>query len=227
MLVAIHQPHYLPWLRYIEKIARADAFIVLDNIQFNKNGWQNRNRIKQGGQATRLTVPIHATFPTRLDAVRIDPTRPWARKHIQSLQQAYSRAPYFASHCGFLAPVLARPWSYLNELNRALLEGFVHTLGIQTPIHYASALDVPGEATDRLIHLIQAVGGTAYYSGAYALESYLDAAALERAGIELRLQEWNAPRYPQGPGEFIPDLSIVDMLAQCGPETLPRLLGEL
>lgn len=226
MLVAIHQPHYLPWLRYVEKIARADAFIVLDNIQFNKNGWQNRNRIKQGGQATLLTVPIHAAFPARLDAVRIDTHRPWARKHVQTLQQAYARAPYFDSHCGFIAPLLTQSWEFLNDLNAALLKGFLEVLGIQTPIYHASALNVPGEATTRLINLIQAVGGNAYYSGAYALESYLDANELLGADIDLVLQSWTAPVYPQGSGEFLPDLSIVDMLAHCGPDTLARILGE-
>lgn len=225
MLVAIHQPHYLPWLRYMEKIARADAFIVLDNIQYNKNGWQNRNRIKIGAGAALLTVPVHAGFQASLENVRIDNHRPWARKHIQSLRQAYAGAPYYASHCLGVESILAQPWEHLNALNRALLEFFVAALRIKTPIHFASTLNVPGEATSRLINLIKAVGGTAYYSGAYALESYLDPVALEQAGIDLVLQDWQAPVYAQGRAPFLPDLAIVDMLAHCGPETLPRIMG--
>lgn len=225
MLVAIHQPHYLPWLRYVEKIARADAFIVLDNIQYNKNGWQNRNRIKRCAAPALLTVPIHGGFQAPLDTIRIDNHRPWARKHIQSLRQAYARAPFYASHCAGIESILAQPWEHLNTLNRALLECIVSALDIKTPLYFASDLKVPGEATLRLINLIKAVGGTAYYSGAYALDAYLDAEALARAGIALVLQDWTSPEYPQGDTPFIPDLSIVDMLAYCGPETLPRIMG--
>jgi hypothetical protein len=98
-------------------------------------------------------------------------------------------------------------------------------LGITTSIVYASDLDVPGAATDRLVNLIKAVGGDAYYSGAYATEVYLDARMLQDAGIRLELQHWRAPVYPQLHGEFVPDLSIMDLLMNCGPDSLEVLMG--
>jgi hypothetical protein len=88
MRVGIHQLHYLPWLRYFEKIARSDVFIVLDNIQYNKNGWQNRNRIKAGDGALLLTVPVLECFGQSLDAVRINNAAPWRRKHLRSIAQS-------------------------------------------------------------------------------------------------------------------------------------------
>ncbi len=223
MLVGIHQPHYLPWLRYFEKIAHCDAFIVLDTVQFSKNGWQNRNKIKSPAGATLLTAPVRASLDQALHEVRLDSGSPWPKKHRRSIEQNYGKAPYFTEHRAFLEEVYAREWAHLAQLNRFMLEYFVEALGIGTPITYASDLDVPGTATERLVNLVEAVGGDAYYSGAFALEAYLDAPTLEAAGIRLELQEWRAPEYPQLHGAFIPDLSIVDLLMNCGPASLEVL----
>jgi len=225
MRVGIHQLHYLPWLRYFEKIARSDVFIVLDNIQYNKNGWQNRNRIKAGDGALLLTIPVLECFGQNLDAVRIDNAAPWRRKHLRSIRQSYAKAPFWAEHAAFIDEVYARDWEFLNDLNRHMLGYFTEALGIPTRIVYASALDVPGIATERLVNLIRAVGGNRYYCGAHAHDAYLDAALLDAAGIGLELQEWRAPVYAQGRGGFVPDLSILDLLLNCGPDSL-RILTD-
>jgi len=225
MLAAIHQLHYLPWLRYFEKIARSDVFIVLDNIQFNKNGWQNRNKVKTVAGATLLTVPVHASYGGTLDAVRVDNTARWARKHWATIRQSYGRAPYFEGHATFLESLYTRRWDRLNDVNRAMLEYFASALGIETRFVYASELLVPGDATGRLVNLLNAVGADRYYTGAYALERYLDADMLGDAGFAIEVQEWKAPVYPQLHGEFIPDLAIVDLLLNCGPTSLEKLVG--
>jgi hypothetical protein len=108
-----------------------------------------------------------------------------------------------------------------------MLTYFVDKLGIETRIVYASEINAPGVATERLVNLITAVGGDRYYSGAYALEAYLDIEALTRAGIRLELQEWRAPVYPQLDGDFVPDLSILDLLLNCGPESLRVLMDAI
>ena len=223
MLVGIHQLHYLPWLRYFEKIDHADVFVVLDNIQYNKNGWQNRNKIKSGQGALTLTVPILDSFAQNLDEVRINNAVKWRKKHWASITQNYGKAPFFDTHAPFLETVYANTWENLNALNRHMLDYFVQALGIAAPIAYASDLAVPGIATERLVGLVQAVGGNAYYSGAFALEAYLDADVLNAAGITLELQHWHAPEYSQLHGAFIPDLSILDLLMQRGPESLAVL----
>lgn len=226
MIAGIHQLHYLPWLRYFEKIARSDVFIVLDNIQYNKNGFQNRNRIKTASGTALLSVPVLDKFAQRLDEVRIDNTSNWRKKHWESIRQSYNKAPFFQEHAGFMAETYAREWEGLNDLNRHLLAYLVKALGIRTRVAYASELDVPGTATERLINLIQAADCTTYYSGAYALDAYLDADLLEKSGIVLKLQEWHAPVYPQRHGAFAGDLSIIDLLFHCGPNSLAILLGE-
>lgn len=222
-LVAIHQPHYLPWLRYFEKIARADVFIVLDNIQFNKNGWQNRNRVKTAQGAQLLSVPVGHGHTQQLDEVRIAGDGRWARKHARTLTQAYAKAPYFETHWPRFEAVYQTPWDSLNTLNRRMLEMQLDAARIDTQIVYASDLAVPGEATERLINLVRAVDGDHYYSGAYALQVYLDADALAGAGIGLVLQEWHTPPYPQLHGEFVPDLAFADLLFNTGPGALDIL----
>ena len=225
MLVGIHQLHYIPWLRYFDKIVRSDVFIVLDNIQYNKNGWQNRNKIKTAQGVALLTVPVFEKMGQTLEQVHIDNGVPWARKHLRTLEQAYAKAPHFSAHRPFLIDTYARSWDCLNDLNRHMLGYWISTLGIATRVVYASELDAPGVGTERLIHLIRAVGGDQYYSGAYATEAYLDATRMEDAGIGLELQEWRAPDYPQLHGAFIPDLSILDLVMNCGPDSLSTLLG--
>jgi hypothetical protein len=225
VVVSIHQLHYLPWLRYFEKIAAAEVFIVLDNIQYNKNGWQNRNRIKTSTSALLLTVPVREKAAQRLDEVMIVNDTPWRAKHLRSLEQAYRRAPFFEQHNEFLRGTYGREWIRLNDLNRHMLQYFVRALDIRTKIIYASDLNVSGTATDRLINLIRAVGGDTYYSGAHAVETYLDAPALAAAGIALQFQHWQPPQYPQLHRPFISDLSIIDLLMNCGPRSMQIIQG--
>ncbi|MEK7794232.1 MAG: WbqC family protein [Candidatus Hydrogenedentota bacterium] len=220
MLVAIHQLHYLPWLRYVEKIARADVFIVLDDIQYNKGGWQNRNKIKAADGPLLLTVPVLAKDQQRLDEVRINNTIDWRRKHFRSIEQAYRSSPYWAEHAPFLAATYDHEWTALNDLNKHMLNYFMNALGLRTPVRYSSELEVPGIATERLSSLIRAVGGDAYYTGTYAVDSYLDMGLFENNGIQVLLQHWTPPIHPQLHGDFAPDLSILDVLLNCGPTTL-------
>lgn len=217
-LVGIHQPHYLPWLRYIEKIARSDVFILLDSVQYSKNGWQNRNKIKGPDGALTLTVPVHATLDGTIADIAIDNRSRWQKKHWRTLQQHYRGTPFFQDYEAAIARFYLEPWTSLTELNEAMLQFFLRALQIDTPIHRASDLNVDGEATDRIVNLVRAVDGDAYYSGAYALDVYLDADALSEAGIQLRLQEWSAPVYPQPYPPFVGDLSILDLLMNTGPE---------
>jgi len=226
MRVGIHQLHYLPWLRYFEKIARSDAFVLLDDIQFSKNGWQNRNKVKTANGLAVLTVPVRMKAGQTLDEVRIHNDVPWRKKHLRTIEQAYARAPYFDAYVPFLRDVYGREWERLNDLNLRMLRFYLDALGIATPVYRSSELNVSGEATQRLVNLVKAVGGDAYYSGAFALDAYLDGALLEANGIALELQDWRAPEYPQLHGDFAADLSIVDVLMNCGPNALDVVCGQ-
>jgi len=222
--VAIHQPQYLPWLGYFDKMDRADCFVLLDDVQFKKNEWQNRNRIKTAAGWQWLTVPVLHRFPQRIAEVRIDGAAPWPRKHWRALLANYAGAPAFEPHRAFFAELYARDWQRLAELSGAALEYLVGALGITTRLVPASALDLPPGvmATDRLVAICRALGADTYVSGSGA-HDYLEVERFHRAGIALEFQAFACPVYPQRFGAFEPNLSVVDLLFNCGARSLAVL----
>src|SRR5262249_29534956 len=113
--VAIHQPHYLPWLGYLAKWAAADVFVFLDTVQYEKNGWQNRNRIKPATGPRWLTVPVHARLGTSIDGVTLD-DQPWCQRHRRAIEHAYADAPHFKGHQEALERLYDTPWTHLAPL---------------------------------------------------------------------------------------------------------------
>ncbi len=225
MIVAIHQPHYLPWLRYVEKIARSDTFVLLDDAQYTKNGWQNRTRIKTAQGWTYLTVPVQDAFGKPIVRVGINNQQRWRAKHWMALVTNYSRAPHFRRYRGILEPLYERPWEALCEWNVATLGAILGALGIRTRLVRSSQLGVPGKGTERVVAICRALGATVYLTGDYAASNHLDADQFAPWGIEVRPQLWACPAYRQQyPGAgFIPDLSIVDLLFNEGEASLEVL----
>lgn len=226
MILAAHQLHYLPWLRYFHKIASCDTFVVLDNIQFNKNGWQNRNKIKTPAGASILTLPVLQKFQQSLSDVQIDFKPPWRRKHWGALQSHYQKSPHFKDHENFFRQIYERSWDRLNDLNYEILFYLLEALGIKTRVIRSSDLVLKAEATERLVGICKELGAKTYLTGSYAAQVYLDPTLFERSGIKLLFQEFECPRYPQLYPEagFLPELSIVDLLFNCGPKSLEVLL---
>jgi hypothetical protein len=228
MMVAIHQLHYLPWLRYMEKIARADVFVALDDVQYTKNGYQNRTRVKHAGGWMYLTVPVRERAGQLLSEVEIAEAERWRQRHWCALQTNYGRTPHFGDHAAALADLYRRKWTHLEALNWELLSYLCSALGLRTPLVRSSQLKAEGKATERLIRICQSLGANQYYSGRHAAETYLDIAAMESAGIEVVVQEWACPAYRQSfpnPG-FVPDLSVLDLLLNEGPGSLRLLQSE-
>jgi hypothetical protein len=225
LIVAIHQPHYLPWLRYMAKMALADTFVLLDDVQYTKNGWQNRNRIKTANGWSYLTVPVHAHVTDRIVDVRVADDR-WRPRHWKSLQAAYGRAPYFQEHSAFFEGFYASPWERLVDLNVASLEYLRSALGLRAPLVRASSLGVSGEGSERLVRICKELGATVYLSGAYAAANHLDAVAFRGSGVELAVVEWTCPTYRQCHPKvgFLPDLSVVDLLFNEGEAARQVLL---
>lgn len=209
MLVAIHQPHYLPWLGYLEKMAQADLFIVLDHVQFERGNYQNRTQVRVNGAAHWLTVPVvQRSQKERIDEKLIDTRQDWETTHYETLRRAYGQTAVAP-----LRPIYEMPWERLVDLNDAMLRFMRAALCIHTPLIYSSALDVTGGKSELVLNLCLAVGADALLVGLGGSRNYLDRAAFAAAGIELVLQEFKHPVYPQrGPAPFIPGLSAVDFL---------------
>jgi hypothetical protein len=228
-LVAIHQPNFLPWLGFFDKIARADVFVLLDSVQFPKKGgtWTNRVRILVNGEPTWLTVPIdrayHGTRTIREMQVRDHDGR-WRETAVKTLRSAYGRAPFFDDLQGELEPLLRDPTRELAAYNERAIRRVCELLGLDTPLARSSELEVQGSATDLLIGLVQAVGGDAYLAGGGAA-GYQEDDKFASAGITLRHQPFEPPSYPQGRDEHVAGLSVVDALMHTGVQRTRAMLG--
>ena len=221
MIVAAHQPQYLPWAGYFDKMDRADAFVLLDTVQFKKNEWQNRNRFRTAEGWQWVTVPVLQRSGQLIGEVNIDPSRStWARKHAQALKTCYGSAP----HCGLVAdrlePIWEGTWELLSPLNCEAIRILMELLGLETPVHLASQLsEAPEEPDLRLIEFCRQLGADTYLAGAGGPD-YMDMARWEESGIEVVVQHFEHPIYEQPFDEFVPGLSIVDLLCSRGPGAL-------
>jgi WbqC-like protein len=214
--LAVLQPGYLPWLGFFDQMRRADVFVYYDDVQFDKHGWRNRNRVKSTAGAPHwLTVPVgHRGRPRILD-VEIDNRSGWARKHVGTLRQFYARAPFLDRYLPDLATLLQKRWERLVDLDLACGALLADWLGLRPRMLRASELDVDGVRSERLVALCQRVGARRYLSGD-AARAYLDVALFERHGIEVIWQDYAHPVYSQQHGPFLPYLSVVDLLFNCG-----------
>jgi hypothetical protein len=228
MIVTIHQPLLLPWLGYLDRMLRADLFILLDHVQFERRNYQNRTRIRFDGEARWFTVPVEQhSRDERIIDKRIDNSpcgadadRWWGSKHFKTLCYAYRDAPFFDDYAPQLRSILQSRCERLVDLDLALLELVRAALDIRTPIVRSSELGVDGRKSELMLNLCQAVGANVLLGGMGGSREYLDTAAFERAGIEVSWQQFRHPRYSQcGPGPFIAGLSSIDLLANCGPRS--------
>jgi hypothetical protein len=226
MLVAIHQPHYLPWLGYLHRMARADLFVVLDHVQFERGNYQNRTRVRVNGAARWLTVPlVYGSQKERIDEKRIDNNVEWSRVHFETLRRVYGGAGHFRSCASALAAIYRARWERLVDLNDALLALLRDAFGIVTPLVRSSQLGVTGAKSELVLNICQAVGASALLVGLGASRAYLDRAAFAAAGIALEFQRFEHPAYPQrGAAAFSAGLSAVDLLFNCGPASRELLL---
>ena len=227
MLVAIHQPHYLPWLGYLHRMARADLFIVLDHVQFERGNYQNRTQVRVNGAPHWLTVPVQQrSQKERIVEKAIDNSQPWTLKHFETLRRAYGGAGFFGTYATDLRAIYEREWERLADLNACTLEFMRDALDIRTPLVKSSELGVEGAKSELVLNLCQAVGASTLLVGLGGSRNYLDRAAFAAAGIGLRMQAFTHPAYPQrGGSPFTAGLSALDLLFNCGPHSRQILLG--
>jgi len=220
MIVSINQPAYLPWLGYFDRIAASDLHIVLDHVQFEKNSYVNRNKVRTREGWTWLTVPLvtKGRFgDLSINKITIAPGDPWSRKHWATLRMSYGRAPYFAGHASAYETLYKQPWTDFLPMARAFLTQHIADLGIDTPIQFSSAMRVTGSKSDLVLNLCLAVGADTYLSGPLG-RNYLDEAAFAAVGIRIVYQNFQHPFYAQSqPGPFEPAMGVLDLLFNHGP----------
>ena len=220
MIASIMQPAYLPWLGYFDRIARSDLHIVLDDVPLersSKTRFTNRNRILTSSGPAWLTVPVLTTGlgQPQIKDVVIDNSRRWRWKHWASITNAYSPAPFFDQYALFFETLFAAEWAQLVPLLDATRTFLLEALGIGTEIKLSSDLHVPGSKSELILNLCKASGATTYLSGPFGRD-YLDAAEFRKNDIDIEFHDYAHPTYVQRLPGFAPNLSIIDLLFNCG-----------
>jgi hypothetical protein len=219
---AIVQPSYIPWRGYFDLMSRVDLFVFYDDVQYDRRGWRNRNRIKTPQGTQWLTIPVHARG-AQVESIPISAIETadtdWPREHLAALTRSYERAPFFEELRPWLERVYAQPPRLLADFTIALTLDIARILGITTRTLRASSLDVSGAKTERLLQVLRAVGATRYLSGPSA-RAYLDVELLESAGIGVEWMTYDDPEYPQLYPPFDPHVTVLDLLFMTGSGTM-------
>ena len=221
-MLACHQPHYLPWLGYIDKISKVEMFCCIDIIPFDASLYQHRNKTRTEAGAEWLILPVQSPDGERtlIKDICLDPSVPWNSEHWAQIQHSYARAPYFAMYADKIRSVYRQPWHTLTDLNINLTHVILDCFGIKTKLFRASQFfQAPPKDENLLVALSRKVGAISYMSGAGGNCSELDRDVLETAGITHIVQEFKHPAYPQIHGEFMPNMNALDLLFNCGPDS--------
>jgi len=229
MNVVILQPSYIPWRGYFHQIYKSDLFIFYDDVQFDKNGWRNRNRIKTNQGAQWLTIPVYSKGTVSeskpINEVEICWTKPWNKHHWRGIQFAYSKAPFFEQYQPFFEAMFAREPAMLAEFTIDTTIALAREIGItNTRFMRSSEMEgIDGEKTDRLIQILSKVGTDHYISGPSA-KDYIEQEKFDRAGISLEYMAYDYPAYEQLYPPYDPQVSIIDLMMMKGPETLEFII---
>ena len=225
MIVTIHQPEHMPWAGFFHKMSLADKYVILDNVQFKKNNWQNRNRIiSRNGDAQWLTVPVMLKGHTEstIRDIKINEQDDWRRKYWGRIHDSYCKYPYFSHYADQLKDVLNKRHSYIYELNCELISFFRNVLGINNEVVLASELSVQGNSSDLLVSIVKTVGGTTYLSGPDG-SKYMDLDLFSKNNIEVIFHQFTPPNYTSDNG-FIAGLSMLDLIMSHG-EASASIIG--
>jgi hypothetical protein len=222
MIVTTHQPIFLPWPGFFYKALCADAMVLLDTVQFPLGrSWMTRNRLKSDQGELWLRVPVWKTGKgkQRICDVEICADSNWQRKHLYSIREQYTHAPYLDDYLPTLEAIYARCHRHLVDLNLELIRLLWDALGLQSRLILQSDLGVSGTGTELLVSICRSLDADTYITLPF-VEKHLDPAQFRASGITLRFARFRPPIYPQLCGAFRYNLSALDLLYNCGPKSL-------
>ena len=231
MKCVILQPSYIPWKGYFHQIYKSDIFIFYDDIQYDKEGWRNRNRIKTAQGLQWLTIPVYTkgvvTEGTPINKIEISWNKPWNEHHWKGIQFAYRKAPFFDLYESFFEEIYSEKPRFLADFTIRTTIKIAHEIGIKNVrfLRSSNIKGVTGEKTDRLIELIKHVGADHYISGPSA-RNYIEHDKFKKAGIELEYMTYSYPEYEQLYPLYEPQVSIIDLMFMTGPKALAYIAGE-
>jgi hypothetical protein len=223
----ILQPSYIPWRGYFHLIHLADVFVFFDDVQYTKRDWRNRNVVKGAHGLQWLTVPVvtRGRREQLIKDVEIDNSSPWNREHLSTLRHCYGQAAYFGKYQDLLEETYSRPWTNLCELDIALTCAIAERLNIRTQFVRSSVLNATGARTDRLVDLCKKLNITTYISGPSA-QDYIVPETFAREEIELVYHSYHYAEYAQRFAKFEPNVTILDLLFNCGDDSPRYIWGD-
>jgi hypothetical protein len=215
MIISIHQPDYMPYLGYYYKIYQSEIFVFLDDVQFSNDNMHHWNKIKTPQGEHRLKIPVAYKFGDKINEVRTKDELKWKEKHLKTLEMNYSKTQYFKEIYPQYKEIMLQEYSNLAEMNIAVNLFICEGMGIQPKFIRSSELKINSAKEDRVIDLCLALGGKTYLSGNGA-KAYQVFEHFEDKGLHLKYTDFKAFEYKQIWGQFIPNLSVVDYIFNCG-----------
>jgi len=222
MLVSISQPAYLPWLGYVERIALSDIHIVLDHVQFEKRSFTARNKIQTEHGWKWLSVPLKTKgrgFDLPINTIEIQNEIDWKKDHYKTILNSYRKTEFFDAHKNYLESYYSRDWTHLLDLCKDFLFYILNAFDIKTKILFSSKIDSHFHKSALILDLCKTVGCTTYLSGPFG-RNYLREDDFQEAGIKLVYHDYAHPVYKQISEPFTPYLSIIDLLFNCGEDSM-------
>jgi hypothetical protein len=228
MIFSIHQPNYIPYLGYFYKISKSDIFVILDTVQYPRGqSFSPRNRIKTPQGAHYLTIPVKVPGGRDGKALYTEilfANENWYVNHLKTVEQSYKKAPFFGEIYEIYGSVIKKPFGNISELNIELIKEFCRYLEITTKIvTLSSLLEEFGQKTDLIIDIAKKLEADKYLSGTGGGKEYNNEEKMNAAGIELVYSKFKPVEYKQLWGDFIANLSVIDVLFNCGPGIIDML----
>lgn len=220
MKCVIMQPTYLPWIGYFDLIDQSDSFVFFDNVQFSKQSWQQRNKIKTSNGELWLTIPILQNQKQKINEVKIDNKSNWKAKHEKSIKFNYCKAPYFDRYLKFIEETYNEDWEYLIDLNIHIIKFITKKINIKKEFIMSSELNLKGNKTDLLINICKKLDVDTYLSPLGSKEYIEEKNLFKKEGIKLEYQHFEHQKYHQLFRDFIPYMSMIDLLFNEGEQSL-------
>lgn len=227
MIAAAHQLQYLPYTGFFNKMMQSDVFVLVDNVQFQKKEFQNRNRIRTKDGWIWLTVPVlvKGKFYQQIKEVKINNNEKWRKTHLRSVLVNYAKAPYLSDFKGKLEEIYSKERINLVDLNYDFVKFVMDELKIKTKIVIGSEVNISGKKTELLIDICRKTGADTYLSGPGG-RNYVDMDMLKQNEIKHFFQEFQHPIYEHHSGKFIPNMCILDILLNKGPDESRKIIIE-
>ena len=220
---AIVQSSYIPWRGYFDLVASVDTFVFLDDVQMTRRDWRSRNRIKTQSGLKWLTVPCSISRQRTIEETKIDYSENWQKNHLNNFRHAYGACENYHMAADILSRAFNQEFETISELNRFLIGEICSILQLSTDLVSSSDIESDGSKSDKLITILAALGADTYLTGPLALD-YLSIQNFKERGVEVYVKTYDYPEYEQPWGEFEPQVSVLDLIANVGKEA-PTLIS--